>query len=859
MALEKPEKDRISIKEATYKEVIDYINKGHIHIPEFQREFVWSRDKIIDLLDSIYKGYPIGSIILWITENDFIHSDTIGNNAESSLFDGSRFFVIDGQQRLKSLYHAAKSINILTRGKEKEIDIYFDLKKDEFLLKDNIKNRKRSMHPIPGVTEDGMFFSYLEAIKEDQVQEYMNKFEIGKRPVFRFLKSLQELGFIKNKDSNPELTELGMEVLKNKEGGRIALVLADNAKYVKETLEFINEEPGITRLEAKSDFKELYNASGETAYQQFGRRCRWLRSIGLIRKEGQGYYLNEEANKVIKKLNKKDKKIKTRFIPLEKILVNEAEIDFDYLSNFTDEKRSQINYLRKRFSNYKLPLIIVNKEEWREVIDIFERINTSQQQLTIVDLMMAKTWEGDEFNLREELADFKKGAGKYIPEVTVLKIVSMNLIGKCTKEDLLSLDVSRFVDEWEGSLESIRKAVDFIKNDLNVTSLRLLPFPDLLVPLSKFYYINGNKAVTKKQKEELERWFWRASVSNRFGSAVDSKIEDDKRIMEKIADNEIADYKYTYPQRSAQDLIERKYSLRNAFVKTLLCLYSNQNPINIVSGSPVSSDNFSNYTDTEMHHIFPKNYLREKGVDNERINSVVNIMFLPGNVHRGGKFKGNPKEYFVSINNDNLEDDLKTHLIFDLEESGLLENDYDKFLKYRAENILNKLEEVTGEKRIRPEGGALNPNMPFSNEIKIRDIIGSSQEYIYWFDKYFTKKGLKLLREEIDTDKVKEIKILSGTPQTSNSLRKIFKKFKKELSKEGVNAEMRIMTGDIVHDIHDRWIISKNKTFNIQSLNTIGRGQYADITEVDSRPPFKKWWDEGLDIIQSWNKIQNEL
>lgn len=855
MALEKPKEGEISIKGLGYNDLIDYIEKGHIHIPDFQREFVWSRDKIIDLLDSIYKGYPVGSIILWITEEDFPHSEAIGKEKTSSLFGDARFFVIDGQQRLKSLYHAAENQPIQKGGSKKEVNVKFDLEKDKFVLEDEARDRKRNMYSIPGVLYDRFLFDFLDNIRKNSLEKYKKEYNLGENPTSKFLRSLKRLGLVKEVKNEYKLTTTGKEVAEEKDSQRVASLLVENVKFVKKALEIIKNNPGIERKEAKKPFQEVYGQSKDTAYHQFGRRARWFRSIGIVNRDNGGYFIKDIGKRILENIERTEKEIEKRYISLEKILVDQGEIDFDYLSKFSEQKKNRISELRKQFGNYKFPLIIVNKKDWNEVCDIFERINTKGQKLTIIDLMMAKTWSGEKFHLRDSLEEFKKEIGEDIPDQTILKIVAMNLEGKCKRENILSLDANEFIGGWKDSLESLRKTIGFIKNDINISTLDILPYPDLLVPISKFYYIIGNESVSKNQKKELKKWFWRASTSNRFDSAVDSKLEDDKKIVKEISKNKSPDYSYTYPQRGIEDIIERKYSLRNAFVKTILCLYSSLEPKNIVNGSQVTPDSFSKYKSRELHHVFPKNYLKEQDFEEEKIDSVVNIMFLPANVHKEGDFKDAPGTYIQNINNDSLEDDLGSHLIFNLEESGLLENNFDKFLDYRARQIRDKLREVTGQKNILAEG-AISPEKPFTNEMRIRHIIRSSDSYIHWFDKYFTRRGLEFLSQEVDTEAVDNIKILTGTKQTDHNLRKEFKKFKEEMENQGVKVEMRIIPEEKSRDIHDRWLISENRGFNIPSINTIGRGQHAEINESSSRPPFEKWWKKSMDIVQEWNNIQ---
>ncbi|MHC5936009.1 GmrSD restriction endonuclease domain-containing protein [Nostoc sp.] len=52
----------------TFSTLVDEIEKGQIKIPQFQRDFVWTMQKSAGLIDSIVKGYPIGTFIFWRTK-----------------------------------------------------------------------------------------------------------------------------------------------------------------------------------------------------------------------------------------------------------------------------------------------------------------------------------------------------------------------------------------------------------------------------------------------------------------------------------------------------------------------------------------------------------------------------------------------------------------------------------------------------------------------------------------------------------------------------------------------------------------------------------------------------------------------
>ncbi len=66
--------------QASYSTLISDIQKGHIKIPQFQRDFVWSKEKVSKLLDSVVKGYPIGTFIFWKTKEELRSYKDIGNH-----------------------------------------------------------------------------------------------------------------------------------------------------------------------------------------------------------------------------------------------------------------------------------------------------------------------------------------------------------------------------------------------------------------------------------------------------------------------------------------------------------------------------------------------------------------------------------------------------------------------------------------------------------------------------------------------------------------------------------------------------------------------------------------------------------
>ncbi|KQN64706.1 DUF262 domain-containing protein [Erwinia sp. Leaf53] len=108
------------------RRLIDRITTGDIRIPAFQRDFVWEPDQIAFLLDSIYKGYPIGTVILWKTDARLSAEKNLGSFIlPEPAKDYPVNYVLDGQQRLTSIFSTFQ--NDLQPQSDDWTDIYFDM------------------------------------------------------------------------------------------------------------------------------------------------------------------------------------------------------------------------------------------------------------------------------------------------------------------------------------------------------------------------------------------------------------------------------------------------------------------------------------------------------------------------------------------------------------------------------------------------------------------------------------------------------------------------------------------------------------------------------------------------------------
>lgn len=109
--------------------LVDMYKRGELRLPEIQRHYVWQATRVRDLLDSLYRGYPSGSILMWETDEPVPTRD-FAIAQDTNAFAG-RKLLLDGQQRLTSLTAVLNGEPVTVRGRKRPIDILFNLEHPE--------------------------------------------------------------------------------------------------------------------------------------------------------------------------------------------------------------------------------------------------------------------------------------------------------------------------------------------------------------------------------------------------------------------------------------------------------------------------------------------------------------------------------------------------------------------------------------------------------------------------------------------------------------------------------------------------------------------------------------------------------
>ena len=519
-----------------YTDLISEIQKGQIKIPKFQRDFVWSIDKTAKLLDSILKGYPIGTFILWETNERLNDIKNIGNLQLPAIPDDIKVqYVLDGQQRITSLYAAFLGASIQKEGEKK-------------------------------ITDYGSIFVDLE-------------------------------GDIDNNDEQIIVSE-------KPESKNISLKNLLNSKY--------------------SDLRESYS--------------------------------NDDIDK--------------------------------------------IQEYKETFTSYDFSTVVLRKEDIDSAIEVFTRINTGGQTLTLFEIMSAKTYDEEQkFDMQDRFQKLLKEleVSKY---ETISSTVILNVLGlilsknkECKRKVVLQLDKQSIIDIWDDVISALKESIDYFRSVYRIPVSTLLPYDALLVPFSYFFYYQKEKP-KGEQIKYLQEFFWRISLSYRYSSSTESKLAQDIKRIDQILNGERPNYdELKVFLSSPRDLIDTSFSAGSSYCKAVLCLLAYSEPKDFQDNGKVILDNswLKMANSKNYHHFFPKSYLRKQGIGNE--NSIVNITLVGADLNKRKIRAKAPSIYIQDFldENDDLHKSIKSHLIDNIDDFGIHSDDYSVFLEKRATSIFNAL------------------------------------------------------------------------------------------------------------------------------------------------------------------------
>lgn len=353
----------------------------------------------------------------------------------------------------------------------------------------------------------------------------------------------------------------------------------------------------------------------------------------------------------------------------------------------------------RAFDTYDFSTVVLKKEDIDSAIEVFTRINTGGQTLTLFEIMSAKTYdESQAFDMQDKWEEFSKELKdiKYegVSNSVVLSLLALVLsrTKECKRKTILELDKQVVINNWNKAISALKDSIDYFRTTYRIPVSQLLPYDALLVPFAYFFYQNNNKP-NADQRKYLEEFFWRMSLSYRYSSSSESNLAQDIKRIDLILDTQRPDYSdVNVYLDSPQTLIDTNFSAGNSYCKAILCLLAYHEPKDFQDNGKVILDNswLKVASSKNYHHFFPRAYLKNKTVLDS--NSVVNITFVSDHLNKRKIGAKPPSNYIGDFEKENsqINKSLNSHLI-DLNGYGIESDDYETFLQARSKTIFSEL------------------------------------------------------------------------------------------------------------------------------------------------------------------------
>ncbi len=373
---------------------------------------------------------------------------------------------------------------------------------------------------------------------------------------------------------------------------------------------------------------------------------------------------------------------------------------------FSKEDFILIDRYRQAFQSYLFSTVLLRDERIHSAIEVFTRINTAGQTLTLFEIMSAKTYDEEQrFDMQVKWKNFirelKSVNYESVSNSVILSLLSLMLSKprECKRKTILALDKQEIINSWEDAVSALKDSIDYFRVTYRIPVSQLLPYDSLLVPFSFFFYRNKDKPNSDQQKY-LEEFFWRMSLSNRYSSTQDTRLAKDVKRMKEILKNRRPDYKeIKVDLDSPQELIDTNFRVGNSYCKAVLCLLAQQEPKDFQDGAKVILDNswLKIASSKNYHHFFPKKFLKRKNHADANSNSIVNITFVSDRLNKRVIRDKSPSSYINAFKDENpdINKALNSHFI-DIDGFGIEDDDYETFLNARAELIFRELKERAG-------------------------------------------------------------------------------------------------------------------------------------------------------------------
>lgn len=384
--------------------------------------------------------------------------------------------------------------------------------------------------------------------------------------------------------------------------------------------------------------------------------------------------------------------------------------------------------LRQQVAAYNIPYLYLPQSTPKDVaLDVFVKMNTSNIRLTPFDIVVAQVEAAAGASMHEIL----EGIGSYVPSAAaygdlgtlLLDIACLHAGRTASKANYLRLDYEKLPEQWKQMIEPLRFMVSLLEEERVYDEARLPSSPVLPVLAALAKEVPPVGDAHGNARRLLRYYLWRAFLTRRYESTTGTRsfqdytaLRDALRSGAPLAEVRAPIFDETaYPLPTAEQLLTARWpKTRDLLARGVLALSLREGAHDIADDTPVTRDSV---TRREYHHLFPDSTLvkRAKYEEDESFRAL-NCALVTWQTNRRVS-NLSPLQYLkdrvdaAHLGEAEIAARLESHLVpwGTIKNSGpypdgcdpqVIRDDYESFLRERAELIATKATERAGAGKV---------------------------------------------------------------------------------------------------------------------------------------------------------------
>lgn len=367
-------------------------------------------------------------------------------------------------------------------------------------------------------------------------------------------------------------------------------------------------------------------------------------------------------------------------------------------ANDREDVTELLQHAREKFITYNIPYLSLPVATPKQTaLDVFIRMNTSAEPLSIFDVVVAQVEASMDRSLHDLVADARTHCPEieayYDPSDLALYAGALMQSKPPVHSTYLSKDFGRqLLDNWDRYIRGLKEAVAFLESERVFDGQRLPT--EVAVPVLVALWANAPEKTDAlgKARTQLRRYFWRACFTDRYDRSTSFRSLADFSELQQAIDGSsdktpsIFDDE-PWPLPTVHELLGFGWPKRkDRLARAVLAVSLRKGGLDLADGSPASRANLGK---REYHHLFPDAHLQRLGVPGDKIYRALNCALVSWQTNRTISAK-DPEKYLAErlegspLGESEVRTRLESHLVpYDELKAG----DYDSFLNARAELV----------------------------------------------------------------------------------------------------------------------------------------------------------------------------